>query len=404
MRIDQDRQLTGTGRRRARFRPTAYVVGVSAVLAVWAAPPMLQKIHSPAHAEPPPRSLPAPPPSGEMGFVVASFGGRIVPGGDACPNGTVPRLRDAYLLTLPKSEQERLRRPENADEWDKAWQAYATNADGANICTHPDMFERPPMPTVQSRYAWGMDLDGGDPGPDGCAHENFVSPDGEQGIDNQEYRVMGCTPEARGSDGDGEGNSGIGQFHRSGEWTQVILLRGVDSLINDDAVEVIYANTADRAITSQAGEFLTGASYVIDVTPPRNRNVLRGKISDGVLTTEPADIKLAQTWGQSRLRDLRGARSQYDYRRGRLRLAFQSDGSVTGMLGGYRPVFDLIAAPAIGGIGSATVAGIDCAQQLATARKFADGLRDPKTGQCTAVSSAAQIRAIPAFVIDVDRR
>lgn len=66
-------------------------------------------------------------------------------------------------------------------------------------------------------------------------------------------------------------------------------------------------------------------------------------------------------------------------------------------------MFDLISAPAIGGIGSATVAGIDCAQQLATARKFADGLRDPKTGKCTAVSSAAQIRAIPAFVSDVAR-
>ena len=215
---------------------------------------------------------------------------------------------------------------------------------------------------------------------------------------------MGCTPEARGADGKGEGGSGAAQFHRSGEWTQVILLRGVDSLVRDDAVEVIYANTADRAVTSQAGEVLPGASYLVDDKPPRDRNVLRGRIVEGVLTTEPADIKLAQTWGQSRQRDLRGARSKYDYRSGRLRLKFQPDGSLTGMLGGYRPVFDLIAAPAIGGIGSATVAGIDCAQQLAAARKFADGLRDPETGKCTAVSSAAQIRAVPAFVIDVARK
>ena len=357
-----------------------------------------------AQASPPSSSLPAPPPSGELGFVVSSFGGRVVPGADACPDGTVPRLRDAYLLTLPQAERERLKRPENAKEWDEAWQAYATNGAGANICTHPDMFERPPMPTVQSRYAWGMDLDGGDPGADGCAHENFESPTGEPGIDNQEYRVMGCTPEARGADGKGgEAGSGTGQFHRSGEWTQVILLRGVDSLVRDDSVEVIYANTPDRPVTNLAGEFLSGGSFAIDDKPPRNRNLLRGRIVDGVLTTEPTDIKLAQTWGQSRQRDLRGARSKFDYRRGRLRLTFQPDGSLTGMLGGYRPVFDLISAPAIGGIGSATVAGIDCAQQLATARKFADGLRDPKTGKCTAVSSAAQIRAIPAFVSDVAR-
>jgi hypothetical protein len=390
------------GAARTRIGRILLAAGMLAGLAAVLAP--LGKMQPAAHAGPQPRSLPAAPASGEMGFIVASFGGRIVPGEDACPDGTVPRLRDAYLLTLPAAERERLKRPENAKEWDEAWQAYATNEAGANICTNPDMFERPPMPTVKSRYAWGMDLDGGNPGERGCAHENFVSPDGEQGIDNQEYRVMGCTPEARGADGKGEGGSGTGQFHRSGEWTQVILLRGVDSLVRDDAVEVIYANTGDRAVTSQAGEVLPGASYLVDDKPPRNRNVLRGRIVDGVLTTEPADIKLAQTWGQSRQRDLRGARSKYDYRSGRLRLKFQPDGSLTGMLGGYRPVFDLIAAPAIGGIGSATVAGIDCAQQLATARKFADGLRDPKTGKCTAVSSAAQIRAVPAFVIDVPRK
>jgi hypothetical protein len=73
------------------------------------------------------------------------------------------------------------------------------------------------------------------------------------------------------------------------------------------------------------------------------------------------------------------------------------------MIGGYRPVFDLIAAPAIGGLGSATVAGIDCAQILATALKFADGIRDRRTGHCTGVSSAMNIRAIPAFITDIPK-
>ena len=60
----------------------------------------LGKMHPAAHAGPQPRSLPAVPASGEMGFIVSSFGGRIVPGEDACPSGTVPRLRE-FLFAHP---------------------------------------------------------------------------------------------------------------------------------------------------------------------------------------------------------------------------------------------------------------------------------------------------------------
>ena len=33
-------------------------------------------------------------------------------------------------------------------------------------------------------------------------------------------------------------------------------------------------------------------------------------------------------------------------------------------------------------------------------QKMADGIRDPKTGQCTAISSALDVAAVPGFVID----
>ncbi len=101
------------------------------------------------------------------------------------------------------------------------------------------MFDRPLLRTVQSKRAWGFDLDGdggkgGDTG-DSCAQEEFVSPTGEAGIDNQEYRAMGCKlgmarrrMACRATD-----DVGMRQFIASGEWTQVILLRGVDSLRND---------------------------------------------------------------------------------------------------------------------------------------------------------------------------
>src|ERR1043166_2670976 len=134
---------------------------------------------------------------------------------------------------------------------------------------------------------------------------------------------------------------------------------------------------------------------------PRYRNVLKGRIVDGVLTTESADIKLTQTWGQGGARDIRGNRTSYDLRSARLRLTIQPDGSVRGVRGGYQPVFDLIQSPAIGGAGAALDGGIDCAAELKTLKALADGIRDPKTGQCTGVSSAYELTAVPAFVNDV---
>lgn len=349
--------------------------------------------------------LPAPPADGVMGFVVDSFVPPIVPGMDACPgNAVTPKLRDTYLASLPPAERARLMLKENEPELTRLWQAQASGRDGTNICSQPDAFSRPLLHTVQSRSGWGLDLDDGKGAsdPEGCAHEEFTSPAGDAGIDNQEYRALGCKAEWRGLDGNG-GDQLIGmrQFFASGEWTQVILLRGVDSLENDPQVDVIYANTPDKPLVSAAGKFLPGGSFTISNTPPRHRNALKGRIENGVLITEPHDILLTQTWGQGGARDIRGNRTRFTYRKGRLKLAFQPDGSLHGMVGGYRPVFEPIQSPAIGGIGSALTAGIDCAGELATLRKLADGIRDPKTGQCTAISSAMRVNAIPAFVNDI---
>lgn len=349
-------------------------------------------------------SLPAPPPGGEMGFVVSEFVQPIVPGTDACPEGPVLKLRDAYLASLPAPERERLTRKENEKELLPLWQKTAFGPNGTNVCSQPDQFDRPLQRTVKAPTAIGLDLDAGDKSQ-GCAQEEFTSPQGEAGIDNQEYRANGCKIEWRGLDGMPSDNStGMRQFMASGEWTQVLLLKGVDSLRDDPEVTVIYANTPDRPMIDGKGNWLPGATFTISDKHPRNRNVLKGRIVDGVLTTEPADIVLTGTWGQGGARDIRGNRAKWRYQKGRLRLAFQADGSLRGLLGGYRPLFDVIISPAIGGAGAALVAGIDCAAELKTLRKYADGMRDPRTGQCTAISGTQRISAVPAFVNDVPAR
>ncbi|MET0373315.1 MAG: hypothetical protein ABW128_03540 [Rhizorhabdus sp.] len=344
--------------------------------------------------------LPPPPPGGVMGFVVDRFAPAVPPGDGACPSGPVPRVRDAYLLTLPLEERARLSQKSNEPELTKRWQEWTLGPGGTNICSQPDRFDRPAIPTVRSNRALGLDLDNGGATPS-CVHASFTSPTGEKGIDNQAYRAMGCTPEWLTLGEGSEVASGYRQFLASGEWTQVLLLQGVDSLERDDQVEVIYGNTPDRPLVDSEGQYLAGASFTISNKAPRHRNVLRGRIVAGVLTTEPAAIKLTQTWGQGGVKDIRGHRTAWTLKHAQLRLTFQPDGGLRGLVGGYQPMFELVQAPSIGGVGSATVAGIDCAAQLKTLTALADGTPDPKTGQCTTISTALDLRAVPAFVNDV---
>lgn len=386
-------------------RTGLFAIAVASIFAVDAAAPPL--LRAPAGAASAPHmALPAPPANGQMGFLVQEFSMPSVHDKDACPDGRVPSVREAFLKTLPDAERQRLLLKENEPELTRRWQATVFAPDGSNMCSQPDRFPRTTFPELKSRYAWGMDLDGGS-AADSCAHETFETPTGQTGIDNQEYRALGCSGPAPSTDETenrtrrAQGASGFNQFFASGEWTQVILLRGVDSLQNDPEVQVIYGNTPDRPAADSSGHFLRGSSFTISDTAPRHRNVLRGRIVDGVLTTEPAEIALTQTWGQGGTREIRGARSKFMFYKGRLRLEFQPDGSLRGMLGGYRPPFELLAAEALGGAGSATTAGMDCGAKLATAKKLADGIRDPRTGKCTGISSARTIGAIPAFVNDV---
>lgn len=353
----------------------------------------------PARAATP--ALPSPPANGELGFIVTHFAPAIYQGKEDCPEGLAATLRENYLQTLIPAERLRLLDKANEEELTSRWKGYAFGPENTNICTHPDKFDRPPQRVVQGKVAQGLNLDGdGGASPEGCAHDNFTGPAEEAGIDNQMWRAMGCVRTWRGVDGvGGDIVRGLTQFLVSGEHTQVLLLTGVDSLANDPEVTVIYANSEDRAIVDSRQNFIPGASYSV-TEDAHHRNVLKGAIANGVLMTEPQHIRLRQTWGQGSERDIRGARTEWDLRQGRLRLAFQPDGSLKGIVGGYQPIWNVMASASVGGEGAATTAGYDCAAMYAALRKMADGDRDPRTGQCTTISSGLEAVAIPAFVND----
>ena len=109
-------------------------------------------------------------------------------------------------------------------------------------------------------------------------------------------------------------------------------LNGVDDIRNDDNVEVgIFAN-ADPIELSPNREPLANATYAID-QDPRFQARTRGRIMDGVLTTDPVDVRFHKNTNSIYLeRPLNDARVQ---------MTLSEDGTLEGYLAGYTPVEEL---------------------------------------------------------------
>jgi hypothetical protein len=361
--------------------------------------------HASAAQETPSKpTLPPLPANGERGYVLTDFSYAIYPGAkENCPNGAAADLHQDFLDTLPADERARLTRPENEKEYHTRAIAYGFGPSDTNVCTSYDRFPNRSLirQTVQSKIAYGLNLDGDDTdgarNPKGCAHENFTSPTGEKGIDNQAYRALGCWVFWRKPDGSiGEMTDYMQQHMATGDQTVVMLLRGLDSLENDDDVEVIVASTLNVPALDAQGKIQPDTSFEVSDNP-RWRNVLHGRVKNGVLTTEPADIVLRRAMavgGQE------GREVEWMLYGARLRISFKADGSLDGILGTYEPFQALIQDHILAGAATVRSGNVDCATQYNTLQKLADGRRDPNTGKCTAISSAHLIKAIPAFVFD----
>ncbi|MET0363933.1 MAG: hypothetical protein ABW169_04705 [Sphingobium sp.] len=345
-------------------------------------------------------ALPSPPANGEMGFVLTAFHPSIYQGKDDCPDGLAGTVKENFLEAQPAAERARLLLKENEKELTAKWQASVLGPNSVNICSNPELFDRPMQKTLKGKIAYGLDLDGDTTGKGTATtapHVNFTSPDGLLGVDNESYRAMGCTRNYRGVDGTaGDVVRGYDMYLATGEHSMVMLLRGVDSLEKDDAVEVIFATTGDRPIVDAKMNFIRDASFSVSDNP-HWRTVMKGRIDKGVLTTEPADVRLTRKLGHG---GIRGQRSEWDLRQARFSVAFQPDGSIKGLMGAYQPVRNVIESTILGGIGAATAAGMDCAAQYKTLEKLADGVRDPATGKFTSLSTSLTVEAVPAFVTD----
>lgn len=300
-------------------------------------------------------------------------------------NGLSPRDKDIetkggtlQVLDMPRRSHQYLRGP-----------------NGEDVCWSPEAVTDPPMRTVHGRYAYGMNLDGNSDGSataNSCEHGNFVSPDGSRrGIDNQLYRLMGCVYGYRGK--------GYLEHHanreRQDESKGIILIdvSGVDDPRNDEEVQVSFYLSASTLDFDTRGQIIPYASY--QTVADRYGDTVKGRISDGTLSTEPGDVTLP-VYGNDGMTDM-------VFRDFRIEMEIQDDGTrATGLWAGYHPVasfWDHIQKVQH----NVPVGQYSCPAMYVAAHELADGYPDPQTGECTALSSAFTFDAVAGFIIPPDR-
>lgn len=242
---------------------------------------------------------------------------------------------------------------------------------------------------AQGTTAIGMNLDG-KIGP-----HDFSSPDGEQGIDNQMYRVLGCTGNYRGPDG--SYRHFIEDYMRKFNYNRFLVeLTNVDDLTHDDDVDVTLYRGKDPLMVNARGEFATESTQRIDFRWGKSFIYhLKGKIQDGVLTTEPSDV----TFPESQARGV----PYLSVRAWRVKLKLTPE-SAEGLMAGYTDIERYY--NSLGQNWSTHHRSYGAEPMTSEYRsmiKNADGYPDPKTGQNTAISMAWEIKLAQAFILHEER-
>jgi hypothetical protein len=330
--------------------------------------------------------------SGTIDLVVDSWEQALyqTPSGkQECPDGFQYLQMDQYNAEYPT--------PEARAEHERKFGYYTNRGPhGENAFYFPTLVKDPlPFRAVGGPTAIGLNLDGDLDGK-GTAislpHEKFTSPDGERGIDNQLYRVIGCTGGFRM----GGGIQGPAHFSLRQATSARILMEitGVTDERNSPDVTVTFYRGADPVAVDSHDKVIPWLSQRIDYRMGRRYiQRIKGRIVDGVLTTEPAALLRLPGFEHG------GALVDRDFIKGRLRLKLTADGA-EGLIGGYLDVehWYMDFAKTWGGYKIADIEGWSGPATYQALHKYAD-YRDPVTGQATAISAAYQVSFARAFII-----
>lgn len=239
---------------------------------------------------------------------------------------------------------------------------------------------------AQGKLAYGVNLDG-KVGPN-----DFDSPQGEKGIDNQMSRALGCIAGYRTG---GPNYHFENLFMQGYNDTRILIdLSGVDDLNSDDDVTVNVYRGSNSLLQDATGEgFIPGGTQQADLRWGKDYIFkLKGKIVDGVLTTQSID-RIVFPWGST------FNTTGYQVFRGmQFKLKLTQQGA-EGFIAGYADVeafshhlnthwsthhqsYGQLSSPSL----------------YRSLSRLADGYPDPKTGDNTAISSAVKVKFVQVFI------
>jgi hypothetical protein len=314
-------------------------------------------------------------------------------GKEECPHGFAMSARDTYAASVPPGKRPAIKLLELPLFENMHEKILQRGPHGEDVCYNPTLAKDPPMP-ISVGKGYGVNLDGTSDGhatPQTCAHQKFSSPSGEDGIDNQVARLLGCVIGYRPPSG----------FHvdfHAGEQNQhpgvayLMEISGVEDERNSPAVTVNVWHISRKNLIYRAadGKILPGASYRYDPNP-REHFVLSGKIVNGVLITDPAAKMrltdyMANYWVTKKFLDASF----------RIRIGPQE---AEGRLVGYWDFDSFWSFMENTHELAVTVESWSCPAMYEAARKLADGYKDPHTGNCNALSFSYQVKAVRAFIV-----
>lgn len=322
------------------------------------------------------------PPNGTIGYVLTNLFWSIYQtdnGKEECPRGFNDGPREQFEKLYPAG-----RGKYTVEDTQLRMEAETWNPE----LIERSMVERLPFHQVQTRKGYGFNLDGK------VTAEDFTDPvTGEQGIDNEAYRVLGCIIGFRGPDGVEYiyQDRGITQdeFNR-----QLVELTDVDSLVNDDDVTVTIYRGMDRLMMDATAKvILPGGTQRIESRWGKELiRQVKGKIVDGELITEPLNfVKIP--WENL------GVPTHQLLRDFRLRMKLSPE-SAQGLYGGYADVDNwyryLIRNDSTHHLSNGQISGISLVR---AAYERADGYPDPETGKNTAISVALDAKWTQVHII-----
>ena len=241
----------------------------------------------------------------------------------------------------------------------------------------------------EGKISYGMNLDGK------VGKNDFTSPTGEKGIDNQLFRVIGCNANFRSPEGQLQlfGNKEIQRIRFD---RVMIELTNVDNLQNSDNVELTIYRGRDPLVLDATGEKVApGGTERVDMryAKPLIQH-LHGKIKNGVLTTEPIKEGL---WPWAIYFDTPAILHIKDMRF-QLKL---TDNGADGMIAGYTDVESYYRWLTSWSTHHLSYGQLDPAEFYWALRSKADAYPDNK-GQMTAISSAININMAQVFIVHPD--